>query len=310
MKWITKLTEGKKMFFTVLTIFLLYAGFFLVFDDFDRSSNYGIPSHFDWHLLIFAIILAIILGYLLLRYARRMDERIAQEQEVKQAKTRRELTQNIGHEFKTPVASIMGYTETLLENPNIDEDLKRRFLERTLAQSQRLSALLQDISILNRMDYASEVLTRERVDVSKLVAEVVQESALAVYRKHMIVKNYLPSSVVVRGNNSLLYSVFRNLLDNSINYAGDGATVEIDVHDHDKYWEFTFSDNGQGIDAKHLKRIFERFYRVDKGRSRELGGTGLGLAIVKNAVEQHGGTITASIPDTGGLKYTFTLSKR
>lgn len=310
MKKLKKLTEGQKMFFSVLTLFILYAAIFLLFDDFDRSSSETGNYKFDWHLLIFALLFIVALVLVLLRYARSMDERIAQEQELKQAKMRRELTQNISHELKTPVASIMGYTETLLENPKIDEELKQRFVERTHAQAQRLTALLQDISILNRMDYASDVLTRERVDVSKLVAEVIQESSLALYRKQMTVKNFLPTSIVVHGNASLLYSVFRNLLDNSMNYAGEGTTVEIDAQEQDNCWEFCFKDNGQGMASKHLTRIFERFYRIDKGRSRELGGTGLGLAIVKNAVEQHGGSIVASIPEGGGLSYRFTLQKR
>ena len=236
-----------------------------------------------------------------------MDERISREQAEKENRLRRELTHNISHELKTPVASILGYTDTILESPDISEDMKRLFIERTNVQAKRLSALLQDISALNRMDYAKDMIAVERVDVSALFADILQETTLAVQRREMSVKNYLPQNIIVRGNRSLLYSIFRNLIDNAVNYAGQGTTIEVSATEQQGLWLFTFSDNGIGIPAEHLPRIFERFYRIDKGRSRDMGGTGLGLAIVKNAVQLHGGTINVSSPATGGLTFEFTL---
>ena len=117
-------------------------------------------------------------------------------------------------------------------------------------------------------------------------------------------------SHLVEGNQSLLYSVFRNLTDNAIAYAGEGTTITLSAKDEDRFWHFTFSDNGIGVPAEHLPRLFERFYRVDKGRSRKMGGTGLGLAIVKNAVLLHGGTISVRNVPTGGLQFDFTLKKQ
>ena len=119
--------------------------------------------------------------------------------------------------------------------------------------------------------------------------------------------NQLPSPLIVRGNASLLYSIFRNLTDNAIAYAGSGTTITISAYHQSPYWHFTFSDNGIGIPQEHQPRIFERFYRVDKGRSRKSGGTGLGLAVVKNAVLAHGGNIRVDTPDEGGTSFTFTL---
>jgi two-component system OmpR family sensor kinase/two-component system phosphate regulon sensor histidine kinase PhoR len=113
----------------------------------------------------------------------------------------------------------------------------------------------------------------------------------------------------VKGNPSLLYSIFRNLMDNAINYAGQGTAIEVSAEKQKDCWHFTFKDNGIGIPDKHLPRIFERFYRIDKGRSRDMGGTGLGLSIVKNAVVLHGGTITVSNIAPQGLRFDFTLSK-
>ena len=249
------------------------------------------------------------LALLLHRYARRMDERISREQAENESRMRRELTQNIAHELKTPVASILGYTDTILDNPDMADEIRQQFILRTNAQAQRLAALLQDISTLNRMDYAADMLQMERTDVSQIVADIVEETALALAQKRMTLKNCLPQSIIIHGNPSLIYSIFRNLIDNAICYAGEGTTIEISADEQGNLWHFTFSDNGVGIDAKHLPRIFERFYRIDKGRSRQMGGTGLGLAIVKNAVMLHGGSITASNRPNGGLQFDYMLNK-
>lgn len=222
---------------------------------------------------------------------------------------KRQLTQNVAHELKTPVASIQGYLETILDNPNISEDMKEQFLQRCYAQSQRLASLLRDISTLNRLDDAPEMVDFEKVDISAMVETIRQDTALQLKEHNMTFDNKLPQGITVKGNHSLLYSVFRNLTDNAIAYAGEGTTVTITAEPKDGLWCFTFSDNGVGVSREHLPRLFERFYRVDKGRSRKLGGTGLGLAIVKNAVLQHGGTITVSNNIDGGLRFDFTLKK-
>lgn len=228
---------------------------------------------------------------------------------------KRQLTQNIAHELKTPVASIQGYLETILENPNTSDAARDMFLKRCYAQSQRLTSLLQDISTLNRMDDAPEMMGNEVVNISDTVANIQKETALQLQQKHMAFVNHLPDGIVVNGNPSLLYSVFRNLTDNAIAYAGESTTITLSAYpineDSDEVdapkWHFTFSDNGVGVPVEHLPRLFERFYRVDKGRSRKMGGTGLGLAIVKNAVILHGGTISVKNNEGGGLCFEFTL---
>lgn len=304
-----KLSEGRRMWFTIMVMFLGYAVVFILFEDYDRSNMMPFREASDWHLLAFSIVVMSVLGILLHRYSKSMDERITREQQEKHNQMRRELTQNISHELKTPVASILGYTETIINTPDIDNALCRQFVERAHGQAQRLTALLQDISTLNRMDYASSVITMERVDVSKLFADIVYETAILFGKKRMTLSNCLPCDIIVNGNYSLIYSIFRNLIDNSLNYAGQGVKVEISAYEQSGYWHFTFADNGAGIPEEHLQRIFERFYRVDKGRSRQLGGTGLGLAIVKNAVVLHNGTISAKTTDGGGLTLYFSLKK-
>lgn len=234
-----------------------------------------------------------------------------QEQDI----LKRQLTQNIAHELKTPVASIQGYLETVLDNPNINDSMREQFLKRCYAQSQRLTSLLQDISTLNRMDDAPDMIGTEDVNISEIVANIQKETALQLQQKQMSFVNKLPNDVMVKGSPSLIYSVFRNLTDNAIAYAGTGTTItltaqpieNIDEEMKSPKWQFTFSDNGVGVPVEHLPRLFERFYRVDKGRSRKMGGTGLGLAIVKNAVLLHGGTIRVVNNFNSGLRFDFTL---
>lgn len=231
-----------------------------------------------------------------------------QKTKEEQNELKRQLTQNIAHELKTPVASIQGYLETILSNHNIDEDMRRQFLSRCYAQSRRLASLLGDISILNRMDDGADMMEHEEVDVTQTVEQIERETALEMRRRDMTFVCRMPQMVIINGNQSMIYSIFRNLTDNAIAYAGDGTVVTLTAREETDRWLFTFSDNGTGVGCEHLTRLFERFYRVDKGRSRKMGGTGLGLAIVKNAVLLHGGTITASVNAGGGLRFDFSLS--
>jgi len=295
------------MFITVMTIFAAYAVIFIVFEDFDRRRLNVFDEASDWHLLLFSIIVMTGLGVLLYRYSRQMDQRIDNEKQEQNSQLRRELTQNIAHELKTPVASILGYSETLLENPDISPDVAHQFIMRTHDQASRLTSLLQDISLLNKMEYAAQNLEMAQVNISETVKEILNESEHSFNLHDMTVKNCMPPDVVVRGNTALLYSVFRNIIDNAINYAGDKTTIVITASKSTHYWDIEIVDNGKGVPEEHLSRIFERFYTVDKGRSRSLGGTGLGLAIVKNAVMLHGGMVAARNVPTGGLSVSLTL---
>lgn len=230
-------------------------------------------------------------------------QRTQQEQDV----LKRQLTQNAAHELKTPVASIQGYLETILENPKVNESTRLLFLQRCYAQSKRLTSLLSDMSMLNRMDDGAQMLSIEEVDVAELIQTVEKESQWTLQQRSMTMICNIPKNIIVHGNRSLLYSIFRNLTDNAMAYAGVGKHIFLSAYKKDDVWQFTFSDNGVGVAPEHLPRLFERFYRVDKGRSRKMGGTGLGLAIVKNAVIVHGGTICVSLNPSGGLKFDFTL---
>ena len=165
--------------------------------------------------------------------------------------------------------------------------------------------------MLNRLDESSDLFDKDELNLSSLIAHTIDESSMAIEAKKMHITTMgISPDMCIKGNNSLLYSIFRNLIDNSIAYAGEGCTITINCyHNDDNYYYFSFADNGIGVEEAHLHRLFERFYRVDKGRSRKLGGTGLGLAIVKNAVLFHRGEIMAKNAQGGGLDILFTLRK-
>ena len=231
-------------------------------------------------------------------------------QETEQARLKKQLTQNIAHELKTPVSSIQGYLETIVNNPNLSREKIDTFLNRSYAQSNRLTYLLRDISLLTRMEEAPKMISKEPINLSSIVQNILNEVTLQLEEKQITVHNMLPNDLSINGDSSMLYSIFRNLTDNAIAYAGTNISITIRCfRQGEKFYYFSFSDTGIGVNPEHLGRLFERFYRVDKGRSRKLGGTGLGLAIVKNAVLLHGGNIFAKMNPEGGLEFIFTLSK-
>jgi len=200
--------------------------------------------------------------------------------------------------------------ESILENPGLDPQRQRFFVERSFQQAQRLRDLLQDISTLNKIDEGKRLFEKENCNVTDVISDVLNDVHLQIEQKECAIVKNIKADLLILGNRSLVYSIFRNLLDNALAYAGEKLTIEINCYrEDDQYLYFSFSDNGIGVAEEHLNRLFERFYRVDKGRSRKMGGTGLGLAIVKNAVIFHRGTISAKNGPAGGLSFVFSLRK-
>jgi signal transduction histidine kinase len=238
------------------------------------------------------------------------EHQFALHEESEKIRIKKQLTNNINHELKTPVSAIRGYLETILSNPDMDPDLKRSFLEKSFSQTERLCSLLSDISTLTRMDEASMMISKEPVRLDLLIFEIINEVKLLPEDDRLRISTNVSEPLEIMGNPSLLNSIFRNLTDNALAYSG-GRDVFINLEQEtDDFYCFSFADNGIGVDESHLDHIFERFYRIDKGRSRKLGGTGLGLSIVKNAVSFHGGIIYARNREMGGLEFIFSLSKR
>ena len=238
--------------------------------------------------------------------------------EEEKVRIKRQLTQNAAHELKTPAASIHGYLESIIDNPDMPEDKKKHFLERCYAQSERMNKLLQDMSALTKLDEMDDNKSKthdeyQQVNVLQVIESALDDTALQLQGKGIKPSLNVPQHVEVQGDASLLYSIFRNLIDNAIAYATGASLLSISCtgieNEGRHFYEFTVSDNGPGVEPQHLGHLFERFYRTDKGRSRKLGGTGLGLAIVKNAVAVHGGTTTAQLTPGGGLTIRFTLAR-
>lgn len=223
---------------------------------------------------------------------------------------RQQMTSNIAHELKTPIASIRGYLETLMVNSGLDEEKKKYFLEKALAQSNRVTDLINDIVTLNKLDEAGSSFAFEEVDVASVVNEVRDNLLTAINRKKIKVENEIEPGTSINANRSLIVSVFQNLMENAVTYAGENITITVKCLPAEPgYCSFSFADNGIGIPEEHQPRIFERFYRIDDGRSRKSGGTGLGLAIVKNAVLLHKGEISVRTRPGGGTEFIITLPK-
>ena len=239
-----------------------------------------------------------IAGHIVRLYVQRdARHREAMRQEQDKIRLKKQLTNNINHELKTPVAAMLVCLELLHDHPELPPERQREFIDRMLADARRLDALLKDVSTITRMDEGERVLLKEPVDLAEVVGDVVAATMLP----DGVTLTADVAPMVIDGNREMLESVFRNLIDNALAYSG-GTCISIMS---DKDGRFVFRDNGVGVPDEHLPHIFERFYRVDRGRSRRSGGTGLGLAIVRNAVRLHGGSITVS--NDGGLRFDFDL---
>lgn len=232
--------------------------------------------------------------------AREKSHRLAMDTEREKIRLKKQLTNNINHELKTPLASITILGEALRDHPEMPEPRRHQLASFICDNAARLNELLKDIANITRMDDGAEMISCEAIDLDRLIGEVVEEERL--HTTMTITTDLKPYSIM--GNRLLLESVFRNLIDNAISYSG-GTQISIRG---DSDGHYTFSDNGAGVPDEHLSHIFERFYRVDKGRSRDRGGTGLGLAIVKNAIAIHSGSITAR--NDGGLTFDFTIGSK
>ncbi len=232
---------------------------------------------------------------------------------TKQRKTqllKQEMTGNIAHELRTPVTSIRGYLETVLEKP-LDAEKKQQFLTKAYNQVLALSELIQDMGLITRIEEAPSSFSFEAVSLSKVLQGLKNDLATSLEEKGIEMSWDIPEKVMVKSNTNLLYSIFRNLTDNVIRYAGNNVKIAINQYSEDEnFYYFLYSDTGRGIsDETHFNRLFERFYRINEGRTRDSGGSGLGLSIVKNALLLHKGTITVKNRQGGGLEFLIKLPK-
>jgi two-component system phosphate regulon sensor histidine kinase PhoR len=222
---------------------------------------------------------------------------------------KQQITENIAHELKTPVSSIKGFLETVMNN-KIDRSKLHDYINRAYAQTCRLADLINDISLLTKIEEAGSLYPIEKVNLNHVIRSAIEDLQERMHENNIEVRLNIPENIELQGNSVLLYSTFRNLLENVIHHAGTNLVVTIDKYMEDPhYYYFSFSDSGSGVPEQDIPRLFERFYRVDKGRDRKSGGTGLGLSIVKNAILFHQGDISVKNRKEGGLEFLFSLSK-
>lgn len=233
---------------------------------------------------------------------------VTQQEKTKQLK--QEMTGNIAHELRTPITSIRAYLETIIDQ-SLPEEKQKHFIKQAFYQTLTLSDMIKDMSIIAKLEEAPDSFTLENIDLTKLLDEIKEEHKSVLKRSQIQMQYQFPQNLTINGNLSLLTSIFRNLIENSIRYAGEQIQINISLlNEDDEFYYFSYYDTGIGIrNEEHLNRIFERFYRVQEGRTRDTGGSGLGLSIVKNALLFHKGNISVKNRKSGGLEFMFSLKK-
>lgn len=267
----------------------------------------------DWSFLIVMISITLsmsVIAYFTTRKLGKDIERVNHyEAEQEKNRLKRQLTNNINHELKTPVASIQVCLETLLSGITLSEEKRQELIERCYTNNERLRRLLADVSLITRIEDGNALISKEEVVINDILCDIADELEIMPENERMTLHTNFNEQVTLNGNLSLIGSIFRNLTENAIAYS-EGKNIYISLlTNNEQECRIRFEDDGCGVEEKQLSRLFERFYRVDKGRSRKKGGTGLGLSIVKHAVLFHGGTITASNRPNGGLRFDFVLKK-
>lgn len=221
------------------------------------------------------------------------------------------MSNNITHELRTPVSSIRGYIETINNCLGLSEERKRYFMEKAYAQVIRLTDLIHDVALITKTEEAAELLPREEVVLAKVVNDAQEDLNEQFNTTRMQLITHIPDKLTINGNYSLIYSIFRNLMENSLRYAGEGKEIHINCYNvTEEFVYFSVYDTGNGVPEEHLPRLFERFYRITEGRTRDKGGTGLGLSIVRNAVQLHHGDISVRNRKEGGLEFLFSLERQ
>ena len=267
----------------------------------------------DWTFILIMIIITLSMSFIAFFTTRKLGKDIEKvnhyEAEQEKNRIKRQLTNNINHELKTPVASIQVCLETLLSGISLNEEKRQELIERCYIHNERLRNLLNDVSLITRIEDGNTLISKEPIVINEIIKEVEEELGIMPENERLILHTDFTQKVTIEGNLSLIGSIFRNLTENAIRYS-EGKNIYISlIENNDAKCLIRFEDDGKGVKEEDLPHLFERFYRVDKGRSRQMGGTGLGLAIVKHSVQFHGGTIKVSNRPQGGLRFDFSLKK-
>ncbi len=230
--------------------------------------------------------------------------------EMKKLETvRSDFVANVSHELKTPLTSIKGFVETLLEGALDDKENNRGFLKIIQDHTERLNSLVNDLLSLSHLESSQTTVEETSFDLRQQVEEVISGFKSQLNKKGIEIMNELAQGISITADKDRIEQVFTNLIDNAIKFNKEKGYVKIHSQEINGKIKITIEDSGIGIPARDIPRIFERFYRVDKARSRNLGGTGLGLSIVKHIVELHGGSVGVESSEGFGSKFWFTLPK-
>lgn len=267
----------------------------------------------DWTFLGIMIAISVFATVLSYFASKRLGITLANlnrfHEEEEKNRLKRQLTNNINHELKTPVASMQVCLETLLSGIQLTDAKKMELIERCYMNNARLSSLLRDVSLITRLEDGCQLITKEEVVLNCIIDEIREELSIVSENGKMDLHASFNEEVVINGNLSLIGAIFRNLTENAIAYS-EGRNIYITLLENTPgSCTISFEDDGKGVDPEKLPFLFDRFYRIDKGRSRRLGGTGLGLSIVKHAVQFHGGRISVTNRAGGGLRFVFTLKR-
>lgn len=225
------------------------------------------------------------------------------------AKAKRQLTNNINHELRTPIGVIKGYLDTILENPDMDEGARTHFMRKAQEHVNRLVDLIADVSAITRLEEGGELINTEELDFHDLVFTTASDLETSGALGKMRFDFNLPLNCIIDGNYNLLTGMIINLAKNAASYSKGTMCQLLYQGEDEDYYKFVFQDNGTGVGEEHLPHLFERFYRIDSGRSRKAGGSGLGLPIVQTTIKAHGGNIEVRNGDLGGLAFYFTIPK-
>ncbi len=224
---------------------------------------------------------------------------------------RREFLADVSHELKTPIFAAQGFVHTLIDGAVNDVVVRDKFLEKAAKSLDGLDALVRDLVALSQMESGEIKMNRAITDLGKLTSEVVEQLEKMAINKNISISISQPNNIPILVNIDTfrMNQVLTNLIENAIKYGNEGGKVQIIFESNQKFWKVTVKDNGPGIPANHLDRIFERFYRVEKSRSKDMGGTGLGLAIVKHILAGHRSKISVSSKLEKGTSFSFKLEK-
>lgn len=238
-----------------------------------------------------------------------------QQNEIETLKTlesyRRRFIGNVSHELKTPIFSIQGYIYTLIDGGIYDENVNMRYLERAASNVDRLLTIVQDLEEISKLESEDLILDIQKFDIKGLVREVFNDLEVNARQRNVSLafKEGADKSFLVQADREGIRQVLTNLILNSIKYGNENGVTKVSFYVMDKQILVEISDNGIGIEEKHLNHLFDRFYRVDKSRSRESGGSGLGLSIVKHILEAHNQTVNVRSTPGKGSTFGFTLDK-